>query len=342
MANPARRVAGHLRTIGHLLVNLLRPPAAPAAERWLGALEDPTTGRIDVTGRLTRAGEGTTLVILVHGLGGSAESPYLLRAAQVAFALGLDTLRLNLRGADARAGDFYHGGLTAELHAAVSDRALEGYDRIAVLGYSMGGHVALRFAAEVEDPRVGAVAAVCSPLHLRPVSEDFDLPSRALYRYWVLRHLRRCFFELESAGVRLPSSYDTIRRARTFRGWDTLTVVPRFGFADADDYYARASAAEGLDRLRIPCLLIASEIDPVITPRAIEPYLPCHAEIGAMNGGLGRVSGRRAQEGRPAAFTVLWHPDAGHVAFPGELELETRLLGWLAAAPRHTAAKAVG
>ena len=170
MTSAARRIQGHLHTIGHLLVSLLWPPPAPAAESWRGALQDPISGRIYVTGWLTRAGRGTTLVILVHGLGGSADSPYLLRASRVASELGIDTLRLNLRGADPEAGDFYHGGLTAELHAAVKDRAAAGYERIAVLGYSMGGHVVLRFAAEVEEPRVAAVAAVCAPLQLGTVS----------------------------------------------------------------------------------------------------------------------------------------------------------------------------
>ena len=166
MASPARRVSGHLRTVGHLLSNLLRPPPPPPAERWRGRLEDPEAGPVEVSGWLARAGGGASLVVLVHGLGGSADSPYLCHAARVAHGLGLDTLRLNLRGADPAAGDFYHGGLTAELHAAVADRALAGYRRIAVLGYSMGGHVALRYAAEVEDPRVTVVGAVCSPLHL--------------------------------------------------------------------------------------------------------------------------------------------------------------------------------
>jgi predicted alpha/beta-fold hydrolase len=301
----------------------------PPACRWRGELQDPATGRVEVTGQLSRAGAAAGLVILVHGLGGSAESSYLRRAARVAHGLGLDTLRLNLRGADPAARDFYHGGLTAELHAAVAAPAFAGHEWIGVLGYSMGGHVALRYAAEVADPRVIAVAAICAPLHLRTVSQEFDRPSRWLYRYWVLRHLRRCFAELERAGAPLPSRFAAIRQARTFRRWDSLTVVPRFGFADADDYYERASAAAALHRLRVPCLLVASEIDPVITPRAIEPYLPSHAAVGGLPGGLPQASCRPAGAGRPADFTLLWHAGAGHVAFPAACRLEANLLTWL-------------
>ena len=105
--------------------------------------------------------------------------------------------------------------------------------------------------------------------------------------------------------------------------------MPRFGFADADDYYRRASAAAVLDRLRVPCLLIASEIDPVIPPAAIEPFLPRHANVGRFDGDLAAVGRGRARDGRAADLTLLWHPAAGHVGFPVALELERRLLAWL-------------
>ena len=333
MTSFARRTTGHLRTIGHLLRCLLRPPVPPPAEAWRGELEDPVAGRVEVSGSLARvpAARGA-IVVLIHGLGGSADSPYLCDAATAAADLGLDTLRLNLRGADPVARDFYHGGLTAELHAAVADRALAGYERIGVLGYSMGGHVALRFAAETTDPRLAAVAAVCAPLHLATVSRQFDRPSRALYRFWVLRHLRRCFAELEARGARLPRPFAEVRRATTFRQWDSVTVVPRFGFADADDYYARASAAATIDRLRVPGLLLASEIDPVITPRAIEPYLPAGAVVAPAD----RLDDLPPSHACGAGLRVLWHRDAGHVAFPERGALERRLLLWLAGSPAAT------
>lgn len=321
------RLGGHLRTVAHLLGNLLWPPPAPPAEPWLGELDDPVSGRLAVTGWLTRADRGSgSLVVLVHGLGGSAESPYLRRAARLAADLGLDALRLNLRGADPAARDFYHGGLTDEIHAVVGDRALAGYERIAVLGYSMGGHVALRFAAESADPRVVAVAAVCAPLDLATVSRQFDRPSRVLYRHWVLRHLRRCFAELEANGARLPRPVAEVRRAGTFRQWDSLTVVPRFGFADPDDYYTRSSAAATLERLRVPCLLLASRMDPVITPAAIEPFLPPGAHLGPAED-LARLA---PPEDRRPGLAVLWHRAAGHVAFPKRGEIERRVLRWLA------------
>ena len=60
-----------------------------------------------------------TIVIIVHGLGGSATSYYARKAAVAAAEAGLDSLRLNLRGADRGGGDYYHAGLIEDLAAAI-------------------------------------------------------------------------------------------------------------------------------------------------------------------------------------------------------------------------------
>ena len=94
------------------------------------------------------------------------ESRYARVGAGEALAAGMSCLRLNLRGADLEGEDFYHAGLTADLHAALADPALERYERVHLLGYSLGGHVVLRWATESGDARVRSVAAICPPLDL--------------------------------------------------------------------------------------------------------------------------------------------------------------------------------
>lgn len=66
----------------------------------------------------------------------------LRRAARVAEAAGLDSLRLNLRGADRMGEDGYHAGLTADLAAALASPELADYRSVGVLGFSLGGHPA--------------------------------------------------------------------------------------------------------------------------------------------------------------------------------------------------------
>jgi predicted alpha/beta-fold hydrolase len=104
---------------------------------------------------------------------------------------------------------------------------------------------------------------------------------------------------------------------RTIRAFDGLTVVRRFGFRDADDYYDRSSVARRLGNLHVPAFLVAAEGDPMITARSIRK-------------GLAMV---------PHDLRVEWVENGGHVGFSPALNLgqdaplgiESQVLGWLAA-----------
>jgi predicted alpha/beta-fold hydrolase len=229
----------------------------------------------------------------------------------VASALGLAGLRLNLRGADGETGDFYHGGLTADLTAAVEELRTE-FERIYVLGFSLGGHIALRFATEVDQPAVAALAAVCSPLNLAAGADAIDRPIMAPYRAYVLRRLKANYSNSARFGD-VPTPPEDLRPVTRLRHWDSLTVVPRFGFQDADDYYAQASVGQRLDRLRRPSLLVAAENDPMIPPGAIRPHLAGERALDQI-GDEPRGEGLRS-------LTVRWLPRGGHLAFPGRVDL---------------------
>ena len=97
-------LGGHLWTIAPNLRHRLRPLKAPPAAPWTTTLRDPAVGVIRLHGRLQRppADAPQDLVVLVHGLGGSVDSQYMIRAAQAAARCGLGALRLGLRGADRR------------------------------------------------------------------------------------------------------------------------------------------------------------------------------------------------------------------------------------------------
>lgn len=306
---------GHLWTLWPLLQRRLRPQPPPPGEPWETRIEDPDLGSVRLCGRLAAPPESSRLLIVVHGIGGSIDSPSMVAGARAAEAAGLASLRLNLRGADRGGQDFYHAGLSCDLAQTVASPALERFERIYLLGHSLGGHLCLRFATEVEDPRVRAVAAVCSPLDLERTVEDFDRPRSWAYRRFVLARLSSLIDALDE---RLPIDREAARRARKLRDFDRSTVVRRFGFASARDYYRRAGVAERLDRLRVPTLLVAAEDDPMVTARSVRAGL------------------RKA----PERLRVEWVRRGGHVYFPADLDLgqpaprglAPQVLAWLEAA----------
>src|SRR5690349_10408712 len=145
---------GHLWTIRPWLLHVLRPRAAPASVPWSAVVDDPRVGPVRLSGLHVARTGARAIVVIVHGLGGDVSGHYMIGAAAAADRAGLASLRLNLRGADGSGDDFYNAGLTEDLRAAIASPALAGYPSIYVLGYSLGGHLTLRYATESIDARV--------------------------------------------------------------------------------------------------------------------------------------------------------------------------------------------
>ncbi len=307
-------LSAHLWTVWPVMRDKLRPPPPVTGEVWSHEIQDPDVGPVRLSGFLHADENADSLVILVHGLGGSTASLYHGWAVRAADKLGLATLRVNLRGADRRGEDLYHAGLSSDLAAVLRSPRLAAIENLYVMGYSLGGHVALKLATEVEDERLRAVAAVCSPLDLDRTVRAFDRPSRWLYRRHVLSGLCEMYHEV-ARRREMPVPLDEVRRVRTLREWDRLTVVPRFGFADVEDYYRRAGVGSRLRQLRVPSLLVAAEGDPMVDVDGIRPAL----------------------NGSHPDLEVRWFRRGGHVSFPADLDLglgpdrglEPQVMRWL-------------
>jgi len=306
--------AGHWWTVRPLIAHALDRRPAPAATTWSTTLEDKRFGTVTLRG-LRDQGRSRTLVLVVHGLGGNAESHYAIDAARAVATAGFDSLRLNLRGAGLDGEDFYHAGLSSDLHAVLASRELSDYERVLVLGFSLGGHVALRYATERVDPRVRAVAAVCSPLDLERSAEAIDRPERWPYRRHVLSGLKQSYAAIARRRP-VPVALASARRIRRIMEWDELVVAPRHAFSSARQYYREASVGPLLERLAVPSLLVASRHDPMVLERTLRPAL----------------------ERIPDTLEVRWLERGGHVGFPGDSDLgeaappgmEHQVVAWLA------------
>jgi predicted alpha/beta-fold hydrolase len=308
-------LAGHFWTLAANLRHRVAPQPAPPAAPWSQTLEDPQIGPVRLSGALHRVG-ADGLVVAIHGLGGDITSHYMIRAAAAATAAGLDCLRLALRGADRLGEDFYHAGLTADLEAALASPALAGYRTVHVVGYSLGGHMTLRWALAPSDPRVRSVASVCAPLDLAASEAAIDGPGLAVYRGHVLSGLKEIYAAV-AARRAVPTPWPTIRRVTTIRAWDRHAVVPRFGFCSVDDYYARTSVAPRLPALAVPALIVSAPADPMIPARTIAPHV----------------------RDLPTHVVHAWTDAGGHVGFPRRTALgqglpqtpglEGQILAWL-------------
>lgn len=306
-------LTGHLWTIGPSVWHQLAPAKAPASVPWSTTLEDPTMGAVTLRGMLRHHEGSDACVVVVHGLGGSPDAFYCVRAAQAADAAGLSCLRISLRGADRSGEDFYHAGLVDDLEATVASEALARYRRLYVLGYSLGGHVTLRYALAPHDGRVRAVAAVCAPLDLELGARAIDRRRAFLYRRHVLSGLNEIYGAVaDSRPVPTPAS--EARAADSIRRWDSLTVVPRYGFGTAERYYAEMSVGPRLPELAVPALYLATDADPMVPPWTYELHLEraptrMHVERLQRGGHVGFPTDMRIGGGPPKsieAHAIRW------------------------------------
>ena len=304
-------IDNHLWTILPRLRSGLRPPVAPP-EVAFDATFDGALGPVTLSGRLSVPDDAQDLVVLVHGLGGTSSSDYVVRAAAAAHRIGTASLRVSLRGADGNGDDLYHAGLDRDLTWLLARPSLAHFDRLGLIGFSLGGHVALRaVCADRVDPRMVGVAAVCSPLDLAAAQAGIDRPSAAIYRFYILRRLRALHARVKERHPDLPGDGEAVAAARTLRDFDAAAVVPRFGFADVDDYYTRASVGPRLGSLAVPALVVAVREDPMVRRDSIERW--------------------------GDALDLRWLERGGHVHVPPRVDLglgapaplEEQLLHWL-------------
>lgn len=305
---------GHWFTVAPVARHTLLRRRVSSSVPFRLLVPDSRYGQVRLSGRLHHAASDTLLVI-VHGLGGDVASHYVLDAARAADAAGIASLRVNMRGSERTGEDIYHAAISQDIHSILGSEELRRYSKILLLGYSVGGHIVLRASTEaVLDPRVCATVAVCPPLDLFLGSSAIDQPTRYMYRQHVLSAIKEIYYEVaRRRPVHLPVS--EVRRMTTIREWDERVIAPRFGFRDADHYYAESSVGPRLSELRVPALVVAARHDPMVPADSIAPAL--------------------ASAGPP--LQVCWIERGGHVGFPGRVEsdlsfegdLETQVVSWL-------------
>jgi predicted alpha/beta-fold hydrolase len=257
---------GHIQTIASFL--LTRHIILPPAEERLIEVEPGIKVLCHCHWQSNRRNALT--VIVVHGLEGSSESQYMLGIAAKGLAAGMNVVRMNQRncgGTEAVAPTLYHSGLSCDV-AAVAQSLIEKdrIPRLALAGLSMGGNLVLKLAGEWsrEGPsQFRAVAAVCPAVDLAASADVLHDTSNRLYEYYFMYQLR-C--RLREKARLFPGVFDTsrLRGVSSLRDFDDKITAYYCGFTGADDYYARAAAANVVDRIAVPAFILHAANDPFI------------------------------------------------------------------------------
>jgi len=211
----------------------------------------------------------TTLVV-VHGLEGSSESQYVIGTGSKAWLAGMNVVRMNMRncGDTEHLGPtLYNSSMSADVGAVAKTLIAEdNLQRLAFVGYSMGGNLVLKLLGEwgADAPQqVKAAVGVSPAIDLAPSADALHHPANRVYEWKFLRGLRR---RLLRKAALFPDRYDVrhLRGMRSLRDFDDQITARYSEFSDAQDYYIRAAAARVVDRIAVPTLVLHALDDPFI------------------------------------------------------------------------------
>ena len=195
--------------------------------------------------------------------------------ARKLFKRGSRAVRMNLRGCGSGAGlarQVYHSGRSEDLLAVLTGLRAETPDSpTSVLGFSLGGNLALKLAAEhgpAAREFLHRVVAACPPMDLLECSQRIGRPANSVYERHFTRLLLRAVSNLHAQYPELPPA-SLPRRISIFE-FDDLYTAPRCGFRDALDYYARCSSAPLIPQIAVPCRILLAEDDPFVDPTSLD------------------------------------------------------------------------
>jgi predicted alpha/beta-fold hydrolase len=257
---------------------------------------------------------GRPVAVLVHGLGGSAQASYLVRLARRLHEKGVRVVRMNLRGAGGGlrlARRFYHAGRSDDLRA-VTDWLGSG-SPIGLVGFSLGGNLVLKLAAEAAGtpvPGLDCVVAACPPVDLAACTRHLGRPAGRIYGRNLVEGLKRQVKALE--GHLGDGATTDFRGVRTIEAFDSRYTAPVNGFTGVEDYYARSSSGPRLSWIEVDGLIVHAEDDPFIPS---EVFHGLHV---------------------PTSLTLETWPSGGHLGFVSHRPwggdrrwLDGRIMSWL-------------
>jgi hypothetical protein len=261
----------HLQTIA---ANFLPAPPPLPWERLRLDLEDGDALAL----RMLRGTSGVA-VHLFHGLGGSADGHYLLRAAARFRAAGHSVLAANHRGAGEGAGwarRSYHSGSVQDMAAVLKrGRALfPGQLQVAV-GFSISANMLLLLLGRDRADLPDRAIAVNPPVDLEACSLRLGQGFNRVYDRYFVRKLKR--------EVQLRPGAEPLGPLASLRAFDASYTAAQAGFPTRDAYYAQCACGPHLGGIRVPTVILSSLDDPFapagdILKCALPPAVHLHVE----------------------------------------------------------------
>jgi predicted alpha/beta-fold hydrolase len=239
------------------------------------------------------------LVLILHGLEGSIDSHYAKSLLLTISQLGWRGVFMHFRGCSGepnRLAKAYHSGETADVNYVTNLLfKREPKTHLAVIGFSLGGNVLLKWLGETgkQNPSKAAIA-ISVPFELHKAAARVQLGFSKFYQWYFIK----CLSKSLARKIKLmPAAIDTslLDQINTMYELDDKFTAPLHGFSGVDEYYTVSSSRQYLSFIDVPTLIVHAKDDPLIAEDSIPKpdELPPHVklEVSDAGGHIGFVSG---------------------------------------------------
>lgn len=253
------------------------------------------------------------LVVLFHGLAGSAQAKYMQRTAHEFLREKFSVCLMNHRNCGEGKGlaqEPYHCGMSDDMGIVV-ERMRQEFPgkKIIAIGFSMSANALLLLMSRV-IPNLGVFTreafeklssqfkiglpdyaiAVNPPINLQKTTEWFDAWSNKAYSVYFMSYLQVLIRDMDRDG--LMKSPPPMNWFTSVNQFDNYFTAPSAGFTDAMDYYTRCSSMNHLTKIDQSTVILSSADDPFIdgtefTKAAVSKDVHVHME--QVGGHLGYI-----------------------------------------------------
>lgn len=208
-----------------------------------------------------------SLIILSHGLEGDSSRQYITGMVKNFNGHGFDCLAWNFRSCSGEINQtkrFYHSGATDDLETIIKYSLSKAYDKIYLVGFSLGGNLTLKYLGEKAEnlyPEIQKAITFSVPLHLSSSSKKIGW----LYTKRFNKSLIKKILEKSQRFPEFNIDTSNITKIKTLKDFDDAYTSQLHGFIDAEDYYERNSSLYFLAHISIPTLVINAQNDPFLS-----------------------------------------------------------------------------
>lgn len=260
------------------------------------------------------------VLIILHGLEGSAKRPYVTGLARHFIRNGWDVAAMNFRSCSGELNRLYrsyNAGASDDLEEVIKHILYkQSYEILSLNGFSLGGNLMLKYLGEErEHPKeLKAAVAISTPCDLYLSLKKLEEPQN---RFYSRRFVKKLKNQLLLRQEKFPDQIKKkdIIACKSLYEIDDLYTGKAHGFLHAHDYYEKSSSLQFLPDIKVPTLLINARNDHFLSVNSspIEiaeehPYL--HLEMPQYGGHVGFLQNKKQTytEERALGFIEKYTP----------------------------------